>query len=120
MTRPQNLGLSVSTPDTVFYHRIPVDLYSKIVGFINEKNYTSRTKAINDLLTIALIVVTNIKKIQDPEMVSEIRAQLHEGGLVKYVQSLNPHQLEVVWSIVDTEMKDRSQMWQQKIHGGKK
>lgn len=106
--RNQKLGIHESTADTVLYHRIPIELYEKIVAFINEREYRTRTAAINDLLHTGLTVANNMNKIQDPELVSEIRAQLHEGGLVHYVETLNPHQLEVIWSIVDNEVRDRA------------
>lgn len=108
-------GLRAPAPETNLYHRLPLDLYQKIVDFINKHQYKTRTSAMNDLLNIGLIVTERINEIQDPEIVSEIRAQLHEGGLVNYVKTLNPHQLEVLWSIVDTEMKDRDQQWRSKL-----
>ena len=74
---------------------------------MNKKGYNTRTSAVNDLIRIGLIVTNNIDKIEDPELVAEIRNQLHEGGLVDYVARLNPSQLEVIWSIVRNEIDSR-------------
>lgn len=115
----KDLALKLGSPDTVLYHRIPVDLYQKIIDFINKRHYTSRTSAMNDLLAIGLVTTNNIDKIQDPELVSELRSQIHEGNLVQYIESLNPSQIEVLWSIVDNEMKTRSSNWKQRIKGKK-
>lgn len=112
----QKIGTNATYPDTVLYHRLSPQLYNKIVDFMNKRSYNTRTAAINDLLSVALIVIENLSKIEDPELVSELRAQIHEGGLVNYISSLNPHQLEVLWSLVDTEVKRRTEAFKEKFH----
>jgi hypothetical protein len=116
--RNQKVEIKIGDPDTVLYHRLPVALYEKIAAFINARRYASRTSAMNDLMTIGLTVVNNMDKIQDPELVSELKAQIQEGDLVHYIQSLNPSQIQVLWSIVDTEIKDRDKSWRSRL--GKK
>lgn len=93
--------------DIDFHHKIPAGLYERILEFIEERKYVSRTSAINDLLKIAIIVTKNIEKIKDPEFVAEVKAQFQEGGLVDYVERLNPRDLEILWSIVRNEHETR-------------
>lgn len=83
---------------------------------MNGRNYTVRTKAINDLLSVALTVIDNLAKIEDPDLVRELRAQIHEGDLVNFIKSLNPYQLEVLWSFTDSEVKKRTEAFNQKYH----
>lgn len=116
MTGKQRVDINTTYPDTVLYHRLPPELYNRIIDFMNKRNYTVRTKAINDLLSVALIIIENLHKIEDPELVSELRAQIHEGDLVRYVQSLNPHQLEVLWSMVNSEVKQRTETFNERYH----
>lgn len=103
----KKFALETEEGDFPFYHKIPLSLYKQVVDFMNKKGYNTRTSAVNDLIRIGLIVVNNIEKIEDPELVSEIRNQLHEGGLVDYVARLNPSQLEIIWSIVKNEVQSR-------------
>lgn len=103
----KRFALETEEGDFPFYHKIPLSLYKQLVQLMNDKGYNTRTSAVNDLIRIGITVVNNISKIEDPELVSEITNQLHEGGLVDYVARLNPSQLEVIWSIVRNEVDTR-------------
>lgn len=100
-------SLNEEDAETVIYQRLPISVHKQLVEFMNTHRYRSRNEAINDLLSIGMIVCSNIHKIKDPELVEEIKQQLKEGGLVDYVSKLNPKEFEIIWSIIRTEAKIR-------------
>lgn len=108
----KEFGIELDPDDNIegtaeIYHRISMKTYRRLVAFMNKRRYDSRNKAANDLIEVGLIVEENVDKLKDPEIVAEIKAQLREGGLVDYIQHLNPKDLEILCSIVDTEQKAR-------------
>ena len=94
-------------PSHTLCHKIPYSLLIKIDHYVGHARKHSRTEAINELLELALFIAENMKRIQDPELMSEIHSQLKEGGLVDYVQKLTPKDFEVIHSIFEVEHKSR-------------
>lgn len=92
---------------TEVYQRFPVGEFNEIIDFMEKHRYRSRNQAINDLIQIALIVVDKKEKIGDPKLVAEIKALLHEGGLVDFFERMNPKDFEIIWSIAFNEAKIR-------------
>ena len=70
-----------------------------------------RNSAVNDLLQIGLIVNQRVDTLQEPELVAEIKGQLKNGGLVDYLEHLNPSDFNVLWSIIQTEVKAREKKY---------
>lgn len=94
-------------PSHTLCHKIPYALLIKIDNYVKQARKHSRTEAINELLELALFLAENMKRIQDPQLMTEIHSQLKEGGLVDFVQTLTPKDFEVIHSIFQTEWKSR-------------
>lgn len=94
---------------------LPMQLISSIDDYIVNDNYgkihNSRTSATEELLKIGLWFAKKRDEFEtifkNPELMEELQSQLHEGGLVDFVQHMNWQQFQVVWSIFKTEAKDR-------------
>lgn len=90
--------------------RIPGELYEKLEDYCNSYE-CAKTRGINDLLEIGLIVFTHLNEIKEklkhPELLEEIHNQLKEGGLVDYAQRMNPKDFNLISSIIETEKKAR-------------
>jgi hypothetical protein len=89
-------------------HRIPVRLLNDVTKFQMKHEIEDRSKAINRLLEISIMVWEKgamLKK--NPEMLDELWHQVKEGAAVEYLTKLTPKELEVIYTLVDTEYKAR-------------
>lgn len=94
---------------------LPLKLVSQIDNYVQNSPYgktnNSRTSAIKELLIIGLWFADKRDEFEaafkNPELMEELQSQLHEGGLVDYVQRMNWQEFQVVWSIFKTEAKTR-------------
>jgi metal-responsive CopG/Arc/MetJ family transcriptional regulator len=87
--------------------RLPVSTLQKVDEFDQNQGYENRTKAINVLLLIATYCIENLDKVKDDGFVKEIKHQIDEGDIYKFVQSLNSTQLKVLMHVVEEATKRR-------------
>lgn len=97
----------LSGPSSILNLRIPVGILEKVDRFNEEQEYDNRTKAINVLLLIATYCIDKLDKVQDDSFVREIKHQMEEGDIYKYIQSLNSTQLKVLVHVVEEATKKR-------------
>jgi hypothetical protein len=89
-------------------HRLPVRLLSDITKFQLANGFQDRSKAINRMLEICLIVWKEGSKLKKkPEMLDELYSQMKESGAVEYLMKLPPKELELMYHLVETEYKAR-------------
>jgi len=95
--------------------QLSMRLLSEIDDYVREDPYgkrnDSRSSAIRELLTIGLWFAKKREEFEavfkNPELMEELQSQLHEGGLVDYIQRMKWQEFQVVWSIFKTEAKSR-------------
>lgn len=97
----------LSGPCSMLNLRVPVGILEKVDRFDESQGYDNRTKAINVLLLVATYAIDKLDKIQDDSFVREIKQQMEEGDIYKYIQSLNSTQLKVLVHVVEEATKKR-------------
>ena len=75
---------------------LPMGLLIRLDKFVTSNKfgrYNSRVSAIIDLLNVGLWFTERKEQFEaifkNPELMEELASQLHEGGLVDYVQRMN-------------------------------
>jgi len=78
----------------------------------NNPDCRNNTDAISKLIKSGYILWKNKEKItemsRDPELLSELKTQYQEGGLVDFAEKMSPKQFEIFFSIMNTENKART------------
>lgn len=97
----------LSGPSVIINLRIPVGILEKVDRFNDIQGYENRTKAIHILLLVATYCIDKLDKVQDDSFVREIKQQIEEGDIYKYVQSLNSTQLKVLVHVVEEAAKKK-------------
>ncbi len=97
-------------PSIDIHIHVTAELYEKIQRFCEIDKYNT-TEGIKELLEVGLFLSERLSEIKEkrkhPELLEEIHNQLKEGGLVDYVQRMNPKDFDLISSIFETEKKDR-------------
>jgi|GEM_PF-3003137 len=99
----------------LIHTNLPLRLLSQIDDYVRDDPYgkrnDSRSSAVRELLTVGLWFAKKRHEFEaafkNPELMEELQTQLHEGGLVDYIQRMKWQEFQVVWSIFKTEAKSR-------------
>ena len=82
--------------------------FFKVEEYMKERRIDSYSRAIDELVNMAIILNEHKDTITDHELLGELKGQYKEGGLVDYIEKLNPSDFKIIHSIVQTEYMSRT------------
>ena len=87
---------------------LTIDLLKKIDIFANDFHFATRKAAIVHLIKVGIPTTYNLGKLQNPEIVDTMSIEYEEGRIVDWVSGMNNKQLQTLFSILKTELDDRT------------
>jgi hypothetical protein len=111
----REIALEIEEASQMVHLSLSLGLLGRLDDYVRDDPYgrrnNSRSSAIRELLTIGLWFAKKRDEFEavfkNPELMEELQTQLHQGGLVDYVQRMKWQEFQVVWSIFKTEAKSR-------------